>query len=277
MIIQTATSSWEPGTSSVLDDPAVVRAARLLADAAEQCAPCPPIRHELPPRDVSYAYAVQERNSRDALARGRRLVGRKIGLTSRSVQTQIGIDQPDYGLLFADMERLEDEPIGMRELIQPKVEGEIAFVLERDLTGERPTSSEVRAAIAYLVPAIEIVDSRIAGWDIDIVDTIADNASSGVYVLGRGARRLDELDLARCGVVVERNGEPVSFGAGAACLGHPLTSVQWLARKMVEVGRPLRAGDVVLSGALGPMVTARQGDDFELRISGLGRVHAQFR
>jgi 2-keto-4-pentenoate hydratase len=264
-------------TDEELNDPAVQRAAQALHEAAEARVPCEPVRQQLPSKSVRLAYAVQELNSRRALLGGRKLVGRKIGLTSKSVQTQIGIDQPDYGLLFADMERIENEPIAITGLIQPKIEGEIAFVLERDLTDDQLTTTQVREAIAYAVPAIEVVDSRIADWNIDIVDTIADNASSGVYLLGRNAVPLDRVELGLCGMVIERNGDPVSFGAGAACLGHPLTSVQWLARKMVEVNRPLRAGDVVLSGALGPMVVAKKDDCFELRVSGLGSVTAEFR
>jgi 2-keto-4-pentenoate hydratase len=264
-------------TVEELNDPAVQRAAQALYQASEAGVPCEPVRQQLPSKSVRLAYAVQELNSRRALLGGRKLVGRKIGLTSKSVQSQIGIDQPDYGLLFADMERIENEPIAISGLIQPKIEGEIAFVLKRDLTEDQLTTTQVRESIAYAVPAIEVVDSRIADWNIDIVDTIADNASSGVYLLGRNAVPLDRIDLGLCGMVIERNGDPVSFGAGAACLGHPLTSVQWLARKMVEVNRPLLAGDVVLSGALGPMVVAKKDDCFELRVSGLGSVTAEFR
>jgi 2-keto-4-pentenoate hydratase len=137
-------------------------------------------------------------------------------------------------------------------------------------------STDVVAAIDCALPAIEVVGSRIADWDIQIVDTIADNASAGVFVLGTTPRRLGDFDPRLCGMVLERGGEPVSTGAGAACLGNPLTAVLWLARKMVEVGRPLRAGDIVLSGALGPLVPVAPGEVVELRISGVGSVRAAF-
>jgi 2-keto-4-pentenoate hydratase len=204
------------------------------------------------------------------------LSGRKIGLTSAAVQKQMGVDQPDFGMLFADMAVADGEEIAPSRLYQPRVEGEIAFFLGRDLTGEAITLAEVMAAIDYAVAAIEVVGSRIADWNIGILDTIADNASSGLYVLGATPVRLGAFDARLCGMVIEQRGEPVSVGAGAACLGHPLSAVLWLARKMVAVGRPLRAGDLVLSGALGPMVAARPGEVYELRISGLGSVRAAF-
>lgn len=250
-------------------------AARLTA-AQTSGIPCAPIRDLLEGAGVAEAYAVQEINTRAALAAGRRLSGRKIGLTAKAVQRQLGVDQPDYGMLYADMAIGDREEIAWASLMQPKVEAEIAFVLDRDLTSEQPTAAEVMRAVGYVVPAIEIVGSRIANWDIRIVDTVADNASSGLYVLGGPARRLDGLDLAMCGMVMERRGDPVSSGAGLACLGHPLNAVAWLARTMVACGRPLVAGDVVLSGALGPMVAVAPGDVFEARISGLGTVTAMF-
>lgn len=251
-------------------------AATQLRNAALSGSPCTPLRTGLPENDVAAAYAVQEINTCLWLAQGRRLVGRKIGLTSRSVQIQMGIDQPDYGMLFADTALLDGEPISAGRLIQPKVEAEIAFVMAHSLTMADPTLMDVLAAIAYVLPALEIVDSRIARWDIGIVDTIADNASSGLFVLGNRPVQVSEIDLELCGMVLEKNGEGVSFGAGAACLGHPMNSLVWLARKMAAVGRSLEAGDVVLSGALGPMVAALPGDRFEMRISGLGSVRTSF-
>ena len=156
------------------------------------------------------------------------------------------------------------------------MEAEIALIIERDLTAERPTVADVIRATAFAVPAIEVVSSRIADWDIRIVDTIADNASFGLYVLGGPPRSLDGLDLRLCGMVMERRGEPISLGVGAACLGNPLNAAAWLARKMVEVGMPLQAGDVIMTGALGPMAPVAGGDVIEARISGLGSVRAVF-
>jgi 2-keto-4-pentenoate hydratase len=238
--------------------------------------PCAPVRDLLPGGGVKEAYAAQEINTRRWLEAGRRLVGCKIGLTSLAVQKQLGVDQPDYGLLFDDMAVPDGWEIPYGRLIQAKVEAEVAFVLGRDLTEERLTIADILRAVDFALPAIEIVDSRIADWKIGIFDTIADNASSGLYVLGGSPKKLDDLDLRLCGMVMESAGEPVSVGAGAACLGHPLTAVLWLAKTMARGGRPLKAGDTILSGALGPMVAVKAGDVFEARIAGLGSVRAAF-
>jgi len=250
-------------------------AARLL-DAHERGRPCAPIRDLIKLDDLAGAYAVQERNTQHWLGRGRRLVGRKIGLTSTSVQKQLGVDQPDFGMLFADMAVCDGAPVAVNAVLQPKVEAEIAFVMERELEVEQPTVADLFAAIAYAVVAIEIVGSRVANWDIRLVDTVADNASSGLFVLGNTPYRLNGLDLGGCTMQMARGNAIVSTGNGYACLGHPLNAALWLARKMVEVGRPLQAGDVVLSGALGPMVSVSPGDIFEARVAGLGSVRAAF-
>lgn len=247
-----------------------------LRDAERDAAPIAPLRDELAAGGIDAAYAVQEINTRHHEARGRRLVGRKIGLTSKAVQQQLGVDAPDFGMLFADMEVSAAEPVDTRRVLQPKAEAEVAFVLERDLPAADTTPAELMAAVAYALPALEIVGSRIRDWDIRLLDTVADNASSGLYMLGTEPRRLDGLDLRLCGMVMSRRGENVSLGAGAACLGHPLHAALWLARKMAAVGRPLRAGDVVMSGALGPMVPVRPGDVIETEIGGLGRLRTVF-
>lgn len=252
-------------------------AAQSLIAAAAQGRPIAPIGPGLgPDADVDTAYAVQEEVTQAGLAVGRRLVGRKIGLTSVAVQQQLGVDQPDYGMLFADMEYGDGGTVPAGRLIQPKVEAEIAFVLKADLDAEDVTLVELIGAIDYALPALEIVDSRIADWKIGILDTIADNASSGAYVLGSRPVPLRDFDLRLCGMVLERAGEPMSFGAGAACMGNPLVAAQWLARRMAGIGRPLRKGDVILSGALGPMVAARPGDAFRAAIEGLGEVSISF-
>lgn len=255
---------------------AITKVADTLSEAQRTGRPCPPVRDYLPEGALDMAYAAQEANTSRALAAGRRLVGRKIGLTSLAVQKQLGVDQPDYGMLFDDMAVPDGWEISRDQLIQPKVEAEVAFVLERDLDEERLTIADVLRAVAFALPAIEVVDSRIADWKIGILDTIADNASSGLYVLGNAPRKLDGLDLRTAGMVIESQGEPVSVGAGAACLGDPLSAVLWLARTMARVGRPLKAGDTVLSGALGPMAPVTWGDVFEARIAGLGSVRAAF-
>jgi len=238
--------------------------------------PVAPVREMIPDGAIDVAYAAQEVNTARWLAAGRRLVGRKIGLTSLAVQRQLGVDQPDYGMLFDDMAVPDGFDVAHGRLIQPKVEAEVAFVLGRDLDRECLTIADIIRAVEFALPAIEIVDSRIADWKIGILDTIADNASSGLYVLGANPKKLDGLELRLAGMVMENGGEPVSVGAGAACLGDPLSATLWLARTMARVGRPLKAGDTVMSGALGPMVAAKWGEVYEARIAGLGSVRAAF-
>src|SRR6516225_554675 len=247
-----------------------------LREATEKGVAIPPVRDEIADGGIAAAYAVQQVNTKHYLKQGRRLVGRKIGLTSKSVQKQLGVDSPDFGMLFADMALYDGEEVAVGRLMQPKVEAEIAFVLERDLIRPGATLADVVSAIAYALPAVEIVGSRIENWNIKLLDTVADNASSGLFVLGTQPRKLDQIDLRLCGMAMERRGEPVSFGAGVACLGNPLNAALWLARTMVEVGNPLKAGDIVMSGALGPMATVAAGDIIDVRISGLGSVRTAF-
>jgi 2-keto-4-pentenoate hydratase len=238
--------------------------------------PIAPVRSRLPDGDVAAAYAVQQACAAHWLKQGRRKVGHKIGLTAKAVQKQLGVDQPDFGVLFADMALGDGEPIASGRGLQPRAEAEIAFVLGRDLALAQPTPADVMRATEFVVPAIEVVGSRIANWDIKIVDTVADNASSALFVLGGPPRKLDGLDLVGCAMTMTRGGETVSSGKGAACLGNPVNAVVWLARKMAALGEPLRAGDVVMSGALGPMAAAKPGDAFEATIQGLGSVRALF-
>tara|TARA_R110002096_G_scaffold420735_1_gene625969 strand:- start:9985 stop:10776 length:792 start_codon:yes stop_codon:yes gene_type:complete len=252
------------------------KAAKLIRDSHETNVPCNPLHDFIDSDDVKAGYAIQEINTAHWLEQGRKLVGRKVGLTAKSVQSQLGVDQPDFGMLYADMSYTDNQDIPLSKLIQPKIEGEIAFVLKEDLDQEQMTITDVMRAVDYAVAAFEVVDSRIADWNIKIMDTIADNASSGFYVLGTEPRNLSEIDLHLCGMVVEHLGEPVSSGAGAACLGNPLNATLWLAKTMVEAGRPLKAGDTILSGALGPMVSVTGPGVYELRISGLGSVRASF-
>lgn len=235
-----------------------------------------PIRESIPEGDVATAYAIQQANTAFWLKSGRRLVGRKIGLTAKAVQKQLGVDQPDYGMLYADMMMMDGEEVALGRVMQPKVEAEIALVLERDVARPQLTMTELISSVAYAIPAIEIVGSRIANWNIRITDTIADNASSGLFVLGNEPRRLEGLDLRLCGMVMERRGDQISLGAGAACLGNPLNAALWLARTMVENGAPLKAGDVLMTGALGPMAAVAAGDVIEVRIGGLGSVRTAF-
>lgn len=264
-------------------NPELIKAADQLWSAAAHRQPCAPVRDAICQAAawggdaVAAAYAIQQYNTERALGAGRRLIGRKIGLTSAEVQRQLGVGEPDFGMLFADMARQDGEEIDCADVMQPKVEAEVALVLERDLPHVAHTVADVIRATAFALPAIEIVGSRIGNWDIRLVDTIADNASSGLFVLGTRPVALGALDLVNCGMSMERAGEPVSVGVGAACLGNPLNAAVWLANTMSRVGAPLKAGDVILTGALGPMVTVQPGDVLTARIEGLGAVSAAFR
>ncbi|BBP85141.1 MULTISPECIES: fumarylacetoacetate hydrolase family protein [unclassified Pseudomonas] len=263
---------------------ALIEAASRLRQAERSGKPCAPVRDLIastladdPTQDpVALAYAVQRYNTLAAIDAGLRPVGHKIGLTSHAVQKQLGVDQPDFGLLFAERARGDGQPIAWDDTLQPKVEAEIALVLEHDLCFERHTVADLIRATAFALPAIEVVGSRIANWDIRLVDTIADNASSGLFVLGSRPVTLDKLDLVRCGMSMTLRGEPVSVGAGAACMDNPLNAALWLADTMVRHGAPLRAGDILLTGALGPMVAVQPGDSFTAHIQGLGSVTAAF-
>lgn len=243
--------------------------ARRLRDAYASGA-VPPLRDGLGPVDVDGAYAVQTINTRFWEAQGRRIVGRKAGLTAKAVQTQLGVDQPDFGVLFDDMAIADGGRLDPARALQPKAEAEIAFVLGRDLPDRDTTPEMVADAVATAHAAIEIVDSRIADWKITFADTVADNGSSAFFVLGREGKPLDGLDLFTCGMVMEVNGVIVSLGAGAAALGHPLNAAAWLAQTLARRGEPLKAGDILLAGALGPMVTLNPGDQVRAIIGGLG-------
>jgi 2-keto-4-pentenoate hydratase len=232
--------------------------------------PVPPLRDGLDPLDIEGAYTVQAINTERWTTAGRRIVGRKIGLTSKAVQTQLGVDQPDFGVLFDDRSIVDGGVLSPKRVIQPKVEAEIAFIMARELQGAMATSEVVAAAVEYAVTAIEIVDSRIENWKITFADTVADNGSSGFFVLGNERKPLAGLDLYTCGMALEVNGVVESIGTGAACLGHPLNAAAWLARTLAARGESLRAGDVVLTGALGPMAAIKPGDEIVAKIGGLG-------
>jgi 2-keto-4-pentenoate hydratase len=234
------------------------------------------VRDLLGDTDLEGAYAVQHELAQRRSRAGARVVGRKIGLTSQAVQRQLGVDRPDFGVLFDDMDVSALSQVPMDGLLQPRVEAEVAFVLGADLDAPELDLDAVRAAVDHAVAALEIVDSRIARWDIAITDTIADNGSSGLFVLGD--RRLSLAEFAPVDVKMQMYADArlVSEGSGAACLGDPLEALLWLARTAQRVGDPLRAGQVVLSGALGPMHAVTPGSTVRADISDLGSVAVSF-
>ena len=250
-------------------------AAQRLREAQAQGVPCAPVRALIGDSDVAAAYEVQRINNALRLAEGGVVVGQKIGLTSLAVQKQLGVDQPDFGLLFADTEVKNGGGVRASEILQPKAEAEIAFVMKHDLTGDI-TLERAKAAIDYAVGAIEIVGSRVLNWDIRITDTVADNASASHFVLGDVRQDVNELDLASVKMQLKKNGEVVSEGMGAACMGTPLFALVWLAQTFADLGTPLKAGDIVLSGALGPMCAGEAGDTFVAEIDGFGAVAFSF-
>lgn len=256
----------------VTPDEHVARAADRLWAAARNATPCTPVRDLIGANDLDRAYAVQELLVSRAVGSGDAVVGRKIGATSTAVQQQLGVDQPDFGVLLASMDVSAATKVPMERLLQPKVEGELAFVLGEDLVGGPFDAAHVRSAIAYSVAAVEIVDSRITDWDISFADTVADNASSGLFVLGETRRRLTEVEPVNVEMLMRVNDVVVSTGNGSACLGDPLNALAWLAEQAHRYGAPLRAGQVVLSGALGPMFAVGPGDRVEVHLSGFDPI-----
>jgi 2-keto-4-pentenoate hydratase len=251
----------------------IEEAAERLRKADAACAAIPPVRDLLgTSTDIDAAYAVQQINTDRWISAGRRVSGRKIGVTSKAVQQQVGVDRPDFGTLFADTEYGDGVEIEATRLIQPRAEAEVALVLERDLDSPPHGFAEVIRAVAFALPAIEVVDSRIERWDISIVDTVADNASCGLYVVGSRPVPLSAFDARTVPMRMTLDGEEVSTGIGAACLGNPVHAARWLADTMSERGIPLRAGDVIMTGALGPMVPLGPGQELVAEFGDLGRV-----
>ncbi|WP_281077810.1 2-oxopent-4-enoate hydratase [Variovorax paradoxus] len=235
-----------------------------------------PLTTRHPGITIDDAYRIQQRMVDRRLQAGEKIIGKKIGVTSRAVMNMLGVYQPDFGYMLDGMIYNEGQSIDIGTLIQPKAEGEIAFILKKDLAGPGITAADVLAATECVMPCFEIVDSRIRDWKIKIQDTVADNASCGVFVLGDQAVDPRRVDLALCGMVLEKNGDVVATGAGAAALGSPLNAVAWLANTMGRLDIALHAGEVILSGALAAMFPAKAGDNFRVSIGGLGNCSVRF-
>ena len=236
-----------------------------------------PLTQRVPDITIDDAYHISLRLLARRQADGEKVIGKKIGVTSKAVQSMLDVHQPDFGYLTDRMayETGAEMPIG-RELIQPRAEGEIAFILKRDLVGPGITNDDVVAATECVMACFEIVDSRIKDWKIRIQDTVADNASSGLFLVGTEKVDPRKVDFETCGMVVEKNGAIISTGAGAAALGSPLTCVAWLANTLGRFGTPLKAGEVILSGSLVPLEPVKPGDSMRVRIGGIGTASVRF-
>ena len=249
--------------------------AQRILRAYESRTPIPPVRGEV--KGASEAYSVQRETVTHWIKAGRKIAGRKIGLTSKAVQAQLGVDEPDFGALFADMILPDWSNIAAAAVLQPRVEAEVAFVLAKDIAGDKITPEQVLAATVYVTPAIEVCGSRIARWDIKIEDTIADNASAGRVVVGSKKTVRPSLDaLAAIGMSLRLDGKPVAEGRGAACLGNPAIAVAWLAEALTRFCDRLRAGDLVMSGALAKMIPAEPGHRFQADFGEFGAVSVSF-
>ena len=235
-----------------------------------------PLTNRHPEITVEDAYRIQQRLNSRRLDAGETIVGKKIGVTSKAVMNMLGVYRPDFGMLTDGMVYNEGDAIVANTLIQPKAEGEIAFILKRDLIGPGISAADVIGATEGVMACFEIVDSRIRDWKIKIQDTVADNASCGVFVLGDRMVSPLEVDLNTCGMVLEKNGEIVATGAGAAALGAPANAVAWLANTLGALGIPLKAGEVILSGSLAIMVPVKAGDSLRVTIGGIGGCSVRF-
>lgn len=247
-----------------------------LAEAERTRSPVPPLRETYADLDVVDAYEIQLLNIRRRLAAGATVLGHKVGLSSLAMQEMMGVDEPDYGHLLSDMALAEDTPVSVGRFCMPRVEVEVAFVLGATLPGAECTEADVLAATEYVAPSIELIDSRIRGWDIKIGDTIADNASSAGFVLGADRVKPADIDLLRIDARLMRQGERVAAGRSDAVLGNPVVAVAWLARKVASFGVTLEAGHVIMPGSVHRAIDVHPGDHFEAVLDGLGSVRLSF-
>lgn len=247
-----------------------------LLDAESKNQSVAPITVRFPDVSVTDAYQIQLEVLEKKKVAGRRVIGKKVGLTSLAMQKMLGVNEPDYGHLLDDMQVADGEAVKCSSLISPKVEAEIGFILGEDLVGPNVTFLDVLMATKYVVPTLEIIDSRIADWKIRLVDTVADNGSSARVVVGDKLSTIEDLDLRSTGMVLYQNGEMVATGSGAAALGHPAQAIAWLANKLHEFGIPLKAGELILPGALSAAISVTKGDRISAHFGRLGSVSVSF-
>ncbi|GEN33259.1 MULTISPECIES: 2-keto-4-pentenoate hydratase [Aneurinibacillus] len=256
--------------------PFIELAAKELWEAERNNQPISPLTETYSGFTVEDAYAVQQQVKAWKVEAGARLIGRKIGLTSKAMQNALGVPEPDFGSLYDNMLLPEGTTIPFEQFLQPKVEAELAFIMKEDLQGPGVHFQDVIRATSFIVPAFEIIDSRVRDWKIKIQDTIADNASSGALVLGSRGVFVDELNLRLVGLVLESNGQVVDTAAGAAVLGHPAAAVAWLCNKLAEFGEGLQAGDIVLSGSFTKAYEVKPGSVFSAHFDQIGTVQIGF-
>ncbi|WP_404816047.1 2-keto-4-pentenoate hydratase [Streptomyces thermolineatus] len=260
----------------MLDPAQRAAAAELLRSAEQDRTPVDPLTDAFPGIDVTDAYEIQLANIRRRVAAGATVRGHKVGLSSKAMQQMMGVDEPDYGHLLSDMVLDQDTPVDTSRYLRPRIEVEIGFVLGDSLPGEGCTEADVLAATEYVVPSIELIDSRIRDWRIRLADTVADNASSAGVVLGSARVPAADLDVADIEAVLYRGTEEVARGNTGAVLGNPVTAVAWLARKVASFGVRLEAGHLVLPGSCTRAFDVRPGDDFRAEFAGLGPVSVRF-
>ena len=259
-----------------LDNKTIAALGDELFDAWHDARQIAPVTEREPQITIAEAYRVQLHTIERRVKDGERIVGKKIGITAKAVMQMLKVDQPDFGHLLSGMTYNEGEPLDAKRFCQPRGEGEIAFILGNDLAGPGIKGPDVLAATECVMPAFEIVDSRVTDWKIKIQDTVADNASAAAFVLGDNAVSVRNIDLATCGMVLEKNGEIIGTGAGAASLGNPVNAVAWLANTLGELGIALKAGEVILSGSLSIMFPIQAGDVLRMSLNGIGNVSCRF-
>jgi 2-oxopent-4-enoate hydratase len=263
-------------SESVTQDLSLEDLAAQLHDAELTRRTIPPLSEQVPGLNVADSYRIQQLNVSRRLRDGGVIVGQKVGLTSVAMQEQLGVDEPDYGVLFADMLVDDGKPIPVSGLIQPRVEAEVAFVMARELHGPGVTEADALEAIVGALPVIEVIDSRISAWKIGLTDTIADNASCAKVVRGEVVTPIAEIDLRTIGMILTVNGEVVSTAAGAAVLGNPIRGLVWLANKLAEFGVSLQPGDLVLAGALHASISVTEGMSVHAEFANIGGITAEF-
>lgn len=235
-----------------------------------------PLTQQYSELNVTDAYHIQLEVMKKKTSEGRTIIGKKVGLTSLAMQKMLGVDEPDYGHLLDDMQVADGGSIKISDLLSPKIEAEIGFILGEDLRGLNVTYLDVLMATKYIVPTLEIIDSRIADWKIQLIDTVADNGSSAKVVVGSKLSKIEGIDLRSLGMVMCNNGEMISTGSGAAALGHPAHAIAWLANKLHEFDISLKAGELILPGALSAALAVKEGDSISAYFGPLGSVSVTF-